>query len=206
MMSSIVAPDDDHHETYIDKEDLVYQDSITPKKYIFSVRAPWRIYWEMFVLTLACYNAVMTPFEFSFAFVEAKTDKHPYRTIEIIIDLFYLIDIIFGFFTSYISPFNGDEFYNYGMIAKHYLRNGFLVDFLSTFWFQEFFKYIIRYESDRLTFLFKLFKLMKVLRISRVSKLISNSNLQVEDKAKFQVVYYTVLLIIYTHVLACAMW
>ena len=47
---------------------------------------------------------------------------------------------------------------------------------------------------------------MKVLRISRVSKLIANSNQQVEDKAKFQVVYYTVLLVIYTHVLACAMW
>ena len=74
MMSSIAVPKGDHHETYIDKEDLIYQDSITPKAFIFSVRAPWRNYWEMFVLILACYNAVMTPFEFSFAFVEAKTD------------------------------------------------------------------------------------------------------------------------------------
>ena len=86
------------------------------------------------------------------------------------------MDIIIGFTTSYISTFNGDEFFHLGMIAKNYFKNDFFIDFLSTFWFYEFFKYIIRYESAQLTFVFKLFKLLKVLRIRRVDKLIRSSN------------------------------
>ena len=128
------------------------------------------------MLTLACYNALITPFEFSFEYVESRTSKPPFRQFEIIIDLFYTADIVLGFTTSYISQFNGDEFFHLGMIAKNYMKNDFLVDFLSTFWFAEFFKYIIRYESSKLTFVFKLFKLLKVYRIRRVSKLIRSSN------------------------------
>ena len=71
-MSSFAGATEDHHETYIDKDDLAYQDAITEKWYTFSVRSPLRIYWEMFVLVLACYNALMTPFEFSFEYVEAR--------------------------------------------------------------------------------------------------------------------------------------
>ena len=170
------TPTQDHHETYIDRQDIAYQDSITPKKYIVSVRSPWRFYWEMFVLTLACYNVLITPFEFSFEYVESRTAQPPFRQIEMIIDLFYSVDIVLGFTTSYISQFNGDEFFHLGMIAKNYMKNDFFVDFLSTFWFAEFFKYIIRYESSQLTFVFKLFKLLKVYRIRRVSKLIRSSN------------------------------
>ena len=70
-MSSFAGPTNDHHETYEDPVDKAYQDAITKKWYIFSVMSPWRNYWEMFVLVLACYNALMTPFEFSFEYVEA---------------------------------------------------------------------------------------------------------------------------------------
>ena len=205
-MSSFIAPEGDQHETYVDQDDLAYQDAITKKWYIFSVMSPWRIYWEMFVLVLACYNALMTPFEFSFEYVEARMSQPPFRQIEIIIDLFYLVDIIFGFTTSYLSPFNGDEFFHPGMIAKHYIKNDFIIDFLSTFWFYEFCKYIIRYESARLTFIFKIFKLLKVLRIRRISKLIRSSNSLIETKATLQVLYFTFCLVIYTHVLACWLW
>ena len=126
--------------------------------------------------------------------------------MEIIIDLFFFVDIILGFRTSYISIFNGDEFFHPGMIAKHYIRNDFIVDFLSTFWFFEFFKYIIRYESERLSFIFKNFKLLRVLRIRKIGKLIRSSNLLIERKATLQILYFTFSLVIYTHVLACWLW
>ena len=81
----------------------------------------WRYYWDMFVLLLACYNALMTPFEVSFEYAEAFTQETPFWQIELSIDLIYFLDILIGFTTSFISPYNGDEYFDLLMIAKHYL-------------------------------------------------------------------------------------
>lgn len=87
----------------------------------------------------------MTPFEVSFEYAEAKVENGPFWQMELMIDIMYLIDIILGFTTSYISPITGDEYFDLGMIARHYMKNDFVIDFLSTFWFEELFKYVIRY-------------------------------------------------------------
>ena len=43
-----------------------------------------------------------------------------------------MIDIAVGFLTSYYESSTGDEITNPKMIAKKYLGNDFLIDFLST--------------------------------------------------------------------------
>ena len=122
------------------------------------------------------------------------------------IDLIYFLDILIGFTTSFISPYNGDEYFDLLMIAKHYIRGDFLVDFLSTFWFEELFKYVIRFQNEQLLFLFKVFKLLKVYRIRKVAKLIRGSTATIETKAILQVIYFTLVIVIYTHVVACLLW
>ena len=102
----------------------------------------------MFVLVLALYNSVMTPFSFSFEYVAARSSQTPLVQIELIIDIIYLVDIYFGFTTSYIDSFTGDEYFGLRKIAMNYVKQDFIIDFLSTFWFYEFFKYVLRYEQQ----------------------------------------------------------
>ena len=126
--------------------------------------------------------------------------------MELVIDIIYLIDIYLGFTTSYIDQFTGDEYFGISKIARNYIRHDFIIDFLSTMWFQEFFKYVLKYENQQLTLVFQVFKLLKVLRLRKVSKLIRGANATIETKAFLQVGYFTLILVIYTHVVACIMW
>ena len=98
------------------------------------------------MLVLALYNSVMTPFEFSFEYVVQRMNHPPLSYIELGIDTIYFIDIIVGFTTSYIDQFTGDEYFSPSKIAKHYLGSDFIIDFLSTFWFEELFM-LIGYEQ-----------------------------------------------------------
>ena len=88
----------------------------------------------------------MTPFEFSFEYVILRMKNPPLSYIENVIDTIYFVDIIVGFTTSYIDKFTGDEYFALSKIATHYLRTDFIIDFLSTFWFEELF-FLIGYEN-----------------------------------------------------------
>ena len=55
------------------------------------------IKWQLFVMTLAIYNSFITPFQFSFEYVQQLLEKEPLNTIELIIDIIYMIDIVVGF-------------------------------------------------------------------------------------------------------------
>ena len=107
--------------------------------------------------------------------------------------------------TSYIDPFTGDEYYACRKLVPNYLKGNFTVDFLSTFWFYEAFAYV-GIIDESLTLLFKLFRMLKVLRLGNISKLIRDSQITVESKGVLQVLYVTLVLVIYTHVVACIMW
>lgn len=48
--------------------------------------------------------------------------------------LLFFLDMIIGFFTSYINVSSGDEIFGMRMIARNYICKGtFLIDILSTF-------------------------------------------------------------------------
>ena len=53
---------------------------------------------------------------------------------------------------------------------------------------------------------FKVFKLLKVFRLRKVFIMIRNLKSPKEVKAGLQIGFYTFLLVIYTHVVACVMW
>ena len=173
-----------------------------------------RYYWDLFVLVLALYNSVMTPFQFSFDYVMIRQELQmsPFYELEYAIDFIYVIDIIIGFLTSYIDQFTGDEIFELMKIARYYMGNDFVIDFISTFYFAKFCvlltidKQVGENMWQQLTLVFQVFKLLKVLRLRKVSKLIRGANATIEAKAVMQVGYFTLILIIYTHVVACVMW
>ena len=92
------------------------------RSYIIRHSSPRRYYWDLFVIMLALYNSFMTPFQFSFNYMMGLTETSPWKQIDIVIDLIYVVDIIVGFMTSYIDSFTGDEIYGPTHIAKHYFQ------------------------------------------------------------------------------------
>lgn len=124
-------------EVFVDKSEIEYQSAIKPQRYVIRSRSLTRYYWDIFILILALYNSVMTPFSFSFDYMLEKVSQPPLIYIEYGIDLCYFFDIIIGFMTSYIDPFTGDEFYGFKKRALHYIKGDFIIDVLSTFWFKE---------------------------------------------------------------------
>ena len=136
------------HEKYVDKKELKHQEMVRERWYIIRNSSSKRYYWDLFVITLALYNSFMTPFEFSFNYIMGKTEHAPLKQIDLVIDVIYVFDIIVGFLTSYIDAFTGDEIFGPIMIAKHYIGQDFLIDFISTFYFEEFFSLPGRINDD----------------------------------------------------------
>ena len=115
----------------------------------------------------------------------------------------YYIDIYVGFTTNYINNYTGEAYYGPYKIAKHYVLHGsFFLDFLSTFRFE----LVIKTTNQNLLLFFKFLKLLKVMRLKKISKIIRGSHIDKEIKAISQVAYFTLILVIYTHLVACIMW
>ena len=170
---------------------------------MFDHRGNSRYTWDIFIIFLALYNSVVTPLDFSFDYMSYTITKPPWNWIERFIEVCYYLDIYVGFTTSYINHYSGEVFYGPGKLAKNYMINGsFFIDFLSTFRFGM----VIKVTNQNLLLFFKALKLLKVLRVKKVSKIIRASHIEKEIKAISQVLYYTLILVIYTHLVACIMW
>ena len=78
-------------------------------------------WWQLFVMVLAIYNSFITPFQFSFEYVQRLLESQPLSGIETFIDIIYMIDIAVGFQTSYIDYVTGDEITKPSLIAMRYL-------------------------------------------------------------------------------------
>lgn len=52
--------------------------------------------------------------------------------LEMLVDLIFVCDIIINFLKSYLVVNSGDEIFAPRLIAVHYLKSGFFVDFFST--------------------------------------------------------------------------
>lgn len=80
-------------------------------------------------MTLAIWNCFLTPFFVAF---------HPYFessaqvvVIDIIIDLFFFIDVLLNFRTTFYISATGDEIFDIRLIARNYIMGKFWIDVLS---------------------------------------------------------------------------
>jgi uncharacterized membrane protein len=78
-----------------------------PKKYIISFDADWKNKWDISVLVLAIYSGFVIPLAFSF---EPFFVNHSgVYAMTYIIDFIFLVDLILGFFTTYINDKGHEE-------------------------------------------------------------------------------------------------
>lgn len=119
------------------------------------------------------------------------------KTVDSLIDLVFVIDIILNFRTSYVDPVNGEEILDPRQISKKYLTEPrFYIDVLSTVPLADLFG-----GGALLQFL----GILKIIRLVRISGVIMNLNTSQETKALCKVVYLIFTMFMYIHLMAC-MW
>lgn len=87
----------------------------------------WRVLWDFLLIILIIISCFLIPIQVAFVHtVSAKSSKFLY-----LIDLYFVIDVILNFFTSYKQ--GGVEVKNRKQIAQHYLKTFFVVDTIASF-------------------------------------------------------------------------
>ena len=87
--------------------------------------------WDLLVIVLAIYNAIMIPFEFAFSPDYLETTG--YQFADYFIDFLFFFDVVINFRTTYVNQKTGLEVTNWLKIAVKYVFFGwFLVDILAT--------------------------------------------------------------------------
>lgn len=130
----------------------------------------FRFLWDIFILILLVYVASVSVFVFSF--VGALQVSNPFFWIERFLDVCFLIDIVFNFFTTY-TPYEQRHLTRpkLKIIARNYLLTYFVFDAVGTFPWDVFgnrsddthsILEILRFA--RLVRLIKLFRLVEVFR------------------------------------------
>ena len=138
--------------------------------YIMSVDNHYKFYWDVFVIILACYNAIALPLQIAFNEVQVHYDESDaLQSFEKLVDGIFAVDIFLSFFQAYIDVILGETIRRPKLIAKHYFRQGFLVDFVSTL--PLLLRSLVK-GKDSLELLVTMFRLLKLLRVRRLSKLI----------------------------------
>ena len=89
-------------------------------------------------LTIDSINVLMLMYSlaeifYSFAFTTISCDWTYLVKIELLVDMFFMLDCILTFFTSYTNPVTGIEMRSHKEIGKHYLQRWFFLDFISSF-------------------------------------------------------------------------
>ena len=151
--------------------------------------------WDLLILVMAIFNSFAVPLEYVVTELESNQD---YAMLDLVINIFFLVDIIIGFRTTYFDNF-GMEVRDPKQLAMAYLKGMFIIDFLSSIPY--------RYVKEVIPFFSNLvfFKILKITRISRFAPFVQKLELTEEDKASLKIFQLLLILVLILHCVGC-MW
>lgn len=107
------------------------------------------------------------------------------QILNYLIDVFFFLDVIINFRTSYFETEKGIEIMDGKRAAYHYMKTRFAVDLIASIPFD----YISLFlNSDSNSLLLKMFSLLKLVRILRLGRLITHLNIKNELKNSLKLV------------------
>ena len=121
-------------------------------------------------------------------------DNNIVRCSDAIVDLLFLIDIIFQFRTTFLEP-GGEEVRDPWKIAKAYLKGRFWLDFISSVPFNALFA--------KSSLLLDMLGLLKLTRVSRIAPTIRKSNAPSDIKVYLQMAKMFLYILVALHLLCC---
>ena len=87
---------------------------------MLSINDPRKTQWDLLVMLFATFNVFVIPLDVGF---NPESFQHiMFKLSNYIIDLFFFIDILVSFRTTYINERTGAEVRDVKMIGRHYLR------------------------------------------------------------------------------------
>nr|XP_026692366.1 potassium voltage-gated channel subfamily H member 6 isoform X1 [Ciona intestinalis] len=135
--------------------------------------------WDWLILILVIYTAIFTPFTAAFVLKlrhEVKTEtssprqgydfSEPLTVIELLVDIFFVIDILINFRTTYVNK-NDEVVSKPGKIAIHYFKGWFLIDLVAAVPFD---LLVAGQGQQQETTLIGLLKTARLLRLVRVAR------------------------------------
>ena len=87
---------------------------------MLSINDSRKTQWDLFVMILATFNVFVIPLDVGFS--PESFQSFWFKFFNYIIDLFFFIDIIVSFRTTYINERTGAEVKDVKMIYRYYLR------------------------------------------------------------------------------------
>ena len=165
-------------------------------KYILKPNNFFKIIWDHTISLIIFYFSLYTPYNIAFQ------DYTKINLLEIIADIFLIIDIILNFFTAYYNSL-GILIMKKRYITKHYLQGFFLIDFISVlpiinlfFYNESFNNYIMIFKIIRIIQMKK-----KIINIHDLAYFIFHK-LSIDKKFVHLILLITVF-IIFNHFFAC---
>ncbi|RLN88689.1 hypothetical protein BBJ28_00008504 [Nothophytophthora sp. Chile5] len=162
---------------------------------IISVHSRFRRWWDFALTVCIAYVIVMTPIKVGF---DVQTTGAGYA-LDVVVDLFYLMEMVLNFFTSYEDDATGDEVKDPVKIRRNYIKSWFLVDAVSSF------------PSSLVGTTNGLLTLSKILKVARVAK-VSDSGLvrtlagridRSMNPSVLRMLKLTVIFLVSQHLIAC---
>jgi hypothetical protein len=156
-----------------------------------------KIYWDLFIILLALYNAYSIPLEVSFE-PEFMTNTF-FTVLNWLIDFSFFMDIVATFRTSYVDSKDGSEIFDLKKIRTNYLQGRFIIDFLSTVPFDQIGLLITKEKNVYLS----MFALLKLIRVMRLNRMITAMNTKDQIKTSFKLFQLIFLTLMYLHCVGC---
>ena len=191
--------------SFVDECTLVREQLRTQDFGVLNPNGKWMRRYDGVTFFGLLFTALVTPVEVGFLDVECCLD--PLFWINRVVDGIFVVDIGVNFFLAFYDEDKGSMLVksNY-LIARHYLRGWFLVDFLSVIPYEEALLAVGQRGFNGLTAirLIRLLRLLKLLRVIRVSRVFARYETKFAvSYAKLSMLRYIVILIICAHWMAC---
>ena len=150
-------------------------------------------------MMFAVYNSILIPLQIFYNDKGHSALTGPTVSfIDACVDLFFLIDIIIRFRTTYLDPKQSIEVRDPHVIGLTYLKGPFFIDFISSVPFSAFAS-----GTGGATNVLDALGLLKLLRMNRLSTTVKRSNLSQDIKVYLKIIMMAFFLIIFIHVLSC---
>lgn len=120
----------------------------------------WKKIWDLVNALLIIYTSVETPYRIAFV-----TENSFVKAEDVIIDLFFVADMILVFFTPYFDD-KGNKIFSNSQISKNYLLSWFAIDLISVLPIS----YIVQTEEASINSILRIARLPKLYRVLKLTK------------------------------------
>ena len=158
----------------------------------------FRIGWDLIILVLVIASCLLIPFQIAFQHVTNWSGTE----IVYLIDLFFLIDIVLNFFTSYRHK--GAEITDRKKTAAHYLKTLFVIDLVANFPLDAFFMMFQDIQVYNVS-LVLILRIPRLLRIVRMFVIFRRWEMQSwANSGYLRITKFFTAVMLFTHWIACA--